>query len=368
MKTARPAALSAAHLPLARRPHLRLHGRPKYSKPIVPTYQAPDAFHDAYKEADPSWHPATPADSELRGDWWTLFGDAGLNDLETRAILQNQSLKSYAARYAEARAQIGINRAAQLPTIGTAPVVQGIRYSAGRPYFNAANLDSSPSGVPDLQLPLTSPTSSTSGAASAAPSTSPGKRPRPPPPTSRTAQLSIQSELAMDYFELRTDDAQAQLLADTVKDYQEALRITTNRFEGGVSNEADVFQARTQLQAAIVQQTDIAVQRAQYEHAIAILIGQPPNSFTLADMPLSAQPPPSRPACPPSCSSAAPTSPPPNAAPPKPTNASASPAPPSSPPSASPAPPALKPTPSPASSPPATSSTPRPHAQLQPLR
>ena len=87
----------------------------------------------------------------------------------------------------------------------------------------------------------------------------------------------------MDYFELRSADAQAKLLADTVKDYQEALRITTNRFEGGITNEeSDVFQAKTQLQQAIVaQQSDVAVQRAQYEHAIAILIGQPPNSFSL---------------------------------------------------------------------------------------
>ncbi len=271
---------------------------PKYSKPIVPTYQAPDAFHDAYKEADPNWHPATPADSELRGDWWTLFGDPALNDLETKAIVQNQSLKSYAARYAEARAQIGINRAAQLPTVGTSPAVQGIRYSAGRPYFNSANLDSSPSGVPDLQLPLTLSYEFDFWGRIRRTVNIAREETQATAADLQTAQLSIQSELAMDYFDLRTDDAQARLLADTVKDYQEALRITTNRFEGGVSNEADVFQARTQLQAAIVQQNDIAVQRAQYEHAIAILIGQPPNSFALADMPLSTQPPPIPPSLP----------------------------------------------------------------------
>ncbi len=271
---------------------------PKYSKPVVPTYQAPDASHDAYKEADPNWHPAAPADSELRGDWWTLFGDAELNDLESKAILQNQSLKSYAARYAEAQAQIGINRAPQLPTIGTAPAVQGIRYSAGRPYFNAANLDSSPSGVPDLQLPLTISYEFDFWGRIRRTINIAREETQATAADLQTAQLSIQSELAMDYFELRTDDAQQQLLADTVKDYQEALRITTNRFEGGVSNEADVFQARTQLQQAIVQQNDIAVQRAQYEHAIAILIGQPPNSFSLGRMPLNTQPPPIPPSLP----------------------------------------------------------------------
>jgi NodT family efflux transporter outer membrane factor (OMF) lipoprotein len=98
--------------------------------------------------------------------------------------------------------------------------------------------------------------------------------------------------VAFDYFELRSADAQEHLLGDTVKDYEEALRITTNRFEGGVSAESDVFQAKTQLQQAKVQQMDTAVQRAQYEHAIAVLIGQPPNSFSLPVAPLEASPPP----------------------------------------------------------------------------
>ncbi len=271
---------------------------PKYVKPTVPTYQAPDAYVDAYKEADPNWHPANPADATLRGDWWTLFNDPILSGLETKAALQNQSLKSYAARFDEARAQIGINNSARLPTIGTAPIVQGVRYSAGRPYFNSANLDASPSGVPDIVLPLTISYEfdfwgrvrrTVNVAREEAQATAADLA---------TAQLSVQSELATDYFELRTDDAQVKLLGDTVKDYQEALRITTNRFEGGISNEADVFQATTQLQAAIVQLSDIAIQRAQYEHAIAILIGQPPNSFSLPATQLAVQPPPIPPSLP----------------------------------------------------------------------
>ena len=268
---------------------------PRYVKPVVPTYQAPDATVDAYKEADPNWHPATPADSSLRGDWWTMFNDPTLSALEARAALQNQSLKAYAARFVEAQAQIGINRSALRPTIGAQALAQGIRYSAGRPYFNSSNLNN---GVADIQLPLTLSyeidfwgrirrninIAREEAQASAA--------------DLQTAQLSIQAELAMDYFELRSADAQTRLLADTVRDYQEALRITTNRFEGGVVAESDVFQARTQLQAAIVQQSDQAVQRARYEHAIAILIGQPPNSFSLPVSPLEAQPPPIPPSLP----------------------------------------------------------------------
>ena len=95
-----------------------------------------------------------------------------------------------------------------------------------------------------------------------------------------TATLSIQAELAYDYFELRAADAQKQLLDDTVKAYADALQLTENRFEGGASPKSDVAQAQTQLDTARAQQTDIEVERAQYEHAIATLIGKPPAAFS----------------------------------------------------------------------------------------
>ena len=257
---------------------------PKYVKPVAPSSLAPDA----YKEADPNWHAATPADASLRGDWWALFGDAELTTLEAKVDIQSQELKGYEARFREARAQIGIDNASRFPTISSQPYVDGVRYSGARPYFTAPSPNN---GVADILLPLTLNyevdlwgrirrqinEAKEEAQASAA--------------DLQTARLSIQAELAMDYFELRSADAQAKLLDDTVKDYQEALRITTNRFEGGVSAESDVFQAKTQLQQAIVAESDIAVQRAQYEHAIAVLIGQPPNSFSLAVAPLAAQPP-----------------------------------------------------------------------------
>jgi NodT family efflux transporter outer membrane factor (OMF) lipoprotein len=106
-----------------------------------------------------------------------------------------------------------------------------------------------------------------------------------------TARLSLQAELALDYFELRSADAQQQLLDDTVKAYTAALQLTTNRFEGGAAPKSDVAQAQTQLDTTRVQATDIAVQRAQFEHAIAILIGQPPAAFSLPPAPLNLQPP-----------------------------------------------------------------------------
>jgi NodT family efflux transporter outer membrane factor (OMF) lipoprotein len=261
---------------------------PKYVKPVVPTYQAPEAFVDAYKESDPNWKPANPADDAVRGDWWAIFNDPVLSDLEAKAAIQNQTLKAYQARFDEARAQIAIDKSAQRPTLSTSSSVTGDRYSAGRPYFNAPNPNN---GVADVVLPLTL-NYEVDLWGRIRHIVAQGKEEAQATAADRdNAQLSVQAELAIDYFELRSADAQGQLLANTVKAYQEALRITTNRFEGGVVNESDVFQARTQLQAAIVQQSDIVVQRAQYEHAIAVLIGQPPNSFSLKQAPLPAGPP-----------------------------------------------------------------------------
>ena len=106
-----------------------------------------------------------------------------------------------------------------------------------------------------------------------------------------TARLSLHAELAVDYFEVRSADAQEQLLNDTVAAYSKALELTKNRFQGGAAPKSDVAQAQTQLDAARVLATDIKVQRAQYEHALAILIGKPPAAFSLPPIPLNVQPP-----------------------------------------------------------------------------
>ena len=129
----------------------------------------------------------------------------------------------------------------------------------------------------------------------------------------QTAGLSLHAELAIDYFELRAADAQQKLLDDTVTAYAEALRVTQNRVDGGAAPESDAAQAQTQLQHHRVQATDIAVQRAQFEHAIAVLIGKPPAAFSLAPAPLAIAPPVIPPACPRNCWSAGPISPPPSA-------------------------------------------------------
>src|SRR5262249_51241421 len=106
-----------------------------------------------------------------------------------------------------------------------------------------------------------------------------------------TIRLSFRAELALDYFELRSADAEQKLLDNTVVAYQKALELTENRFAGGVAAGAEVAQARTQLEATKTQDADVAVRRAQLEHAIAVLIGKPPASFSLPPRPLAAEPP-----------------------------------------------------------------------------
>jgi NodT family efflux transporter outer membrane factor (OMF) lipoprotein len=106
-----------------------------------------------------------------------------------------------------------------------------------------------------------------------------------------SARLSLHAELAVDYFNLRSADAQEELLAETVQAYSDALQLTQDRYDGGAAPESDVTQARTQLQTAQAAETDVAVQRAQYEHAIAVLIGKPPAALTIAAIPLTTQSP-----------------------------------------------------------------------------
>jgi NodT family efflux transporter outer membrane factor (OMF) lipoprotein len=264
---------------------------PKYVKPSVP--MAPgykEAGPDAYKE-NANWHVAQPSDAVQRGEWWAIFGDAELNALEPQIAANNQDLKAADARFREARALIRFNRASLYPTVGVAPSAGGVRESSNQPYFSATNAANNGNGVGTIQLPVDfnyeidfwGRIRRTVSAAREEAQASAADR--------QTAMLSLQAELAVDYFEARSADAQEKLLEDTVKDYEEAYRITNNRFEGGVAPKSDVDQAETQLEAAKVQARDINLQRAQFEHAIAVLLGKPPASFSLADVPLDARPP-----------------------------------------------------------------------------
>ena len=258
---------------------------PKYVKPSVP-------LTPAFKEPPPEqfreskdWKPAEPG-QPLPAKWWEAFGDPQLNALEEQVAAGNQDLKVAEAHFREARAMIRFNRAAQFPAISVGAAASSIRDSDHQPYLPTNLTSTGNFTLPfDLsyEIDLWGRIRRTVRAAREETQASAADL--------ATATLSVQAELAFDYFELRSADSQEQLLNDTVAAYANALQLTENRFEGGASPKSDVAQAETQLETTRAQDTDIGVQRAQFEHAIAILLGKPPAEFNLPPLPLNLEPP-----------------------------------------------------------------------------
>ncbi|HYU53715.1 MAG TPA: efflux transporter outer membrane subunit, partial [Gemmatimonadaceae bacterium] len=261
---------------------------PKYVKPSVPTTPAYKEGVPASDQGSEQWKPANPGDQKNRGKWWEVFGDPELDKLEEQVAMSNQDLKVFEARFREARAAIRFNRAAQFPTISTSPSASFVKNSDFSPSFPAKVREGEAGSfvVPfDLsyEIDLWGRVRRSVAAAREEAQASASDY--------ETAKLSLEAELAMDYFELRSADAQRKLLEDTVKAYTDNVRLTETRFKGGVAPRADVAQAQTQLDTTRVQDTDVTVQRVQFEHAIAILIGKPPAEFSLPEAPLNCQPP-----------------------------------------------------------------------------
>jgi NodT family efflux transporter outer membrane factor (OMF) lipoprotein len=253
---------------------------PDYVKPSAP-------MTDAYKENE-GWRIAQPSDHLPRGAWWEVFNEPELNRLEEQVASANQDLKVAEARLREARAAVRFNRAALFPTISTSAGVSSIRESANRPFLpSGINTGSSGDFLLSLdmsyEVDLWGRVRRTVKAAQ--------REAQATAADLETARLSLQAELAMDYFELRAADAQQRLLDQTVQAFAEALKLTLNRFQGGAAPKSDVAQAQTQLDTTRVLATDVAEQRAQFEHAIAVLIGTPPATFSLPPDPLATRPP-----------------------------------------------------------------------------
>jgi NodT family efflux transporter outer membrane factor (OMF) lipoprotein len=245
----------------------------------------------AFKEALPTnfkaedgWKPAQPSDAQLKGDWWTLFDDPQLNTLESQIDPANQTLKEAEANFRAARAAVRFNRASEAPTIGVAPGIGAVRDSNHQPYLNVSGANNGDGSfvLPfdlDYEIDLWGRVRRTVAQAREQAQASAADL--------ETSRLSLHAELAVDYFDLRSADAQSKLLDDTVKAFQSALQLTEDRYNGGASPLSDVTQARTQLQAAQVQATDVDIQRAAYEHAIAVLVGKPPAAFALPPDPIT---------------------------------------------------------------------------------
>ncbi|WP_168795644.1 efflux transporter outer membrane subunit [Paraburkholderia aromaticivorans] len=258
---------------------------------VGPDYKRPAAEIPAsYKEAAPGWKVAQPADQQDRGDWWSIYEDPQLNPLEERLNTANQTVAQFAAAYRQARALVGEARAAYFPTIGASAGAtrSGNGTSSGgnsttatsrSGVSNSFNVQLDASWEPDLWGSVTrSVNSQKAGQQGAAADLA-------------NARLSAQATLAQTYFALRALDSTQKLLDDTVAAYQRSLQLTQNQYAAGVAARSDVIQAQTQLQSAQAAAIDNGVQRAQDEHAIAVLVGEPASTFSIPPMPLTATPP-----------------------------------------------------------------------------
>ncbi len=242
---------------------------PDYQRPAIET---PVAFKES---AD--WKVAEPRDELARGKWWKIFGDSDLDALIEQVNISNQSLKAAEARYRQATALTQSARAGYFPTVSANASSTRSRSASSRSAGNnevATNhsLNVSAGWEIDVwgRIRRTVEANDASAQASAA--------------DLESARLSLQSELATNYFQLRVNDAQKQLFADTIVAFEKSLELTKNRYAVGVAGKVDVVQAETQLLSAQAQSIDLGVQRAQLEHAIAVLIGKAPTGVSVANI------------------------------------------------------------------------------------
>jgi NodT family efflux transporter outer membrane factor (OMF) lipoprotein len=250
-------------------------------KYVTPVAEVAPAFKE---NAD--WKAAQPSDAELRGNWWELFGDADLSALEDRVDVSNQNLKAAEAQFAQARAILRGTRSNLYPTVTASPSIVRERQSPNRAIGSAIRgsygdflLPADVSYEADVwgRIRNTVEASRVTAQATAA--------------DLETARLSVHAELAVDYFSLRGIDREKELLDSAVAAFERALELTQNRFRGGIVSEADVALAETQLETTRAQAVDLGVERAAFEHAIAVLVGQPPSTFALVPATLREAPP-----------------------------------------------------------------------------
>jgi NodT family efflux transporter outer membrane factor (OMF) lipoprotein len=252
---------------------------------IGPDYHRPAApATDAYKELD-GWKPATPREAASGTPWWSIYDDPVLDALERQVEISNQTLKADEAAFREASAVVEEARAGYFPTVGVAASAQRSgtakgssggasgRGGGGGVVQNQFSAGPTASWVPDIwgRIRRTVESDVANAQASAA--------------DLAAARLADQATLASDYFQLRIADDQKRVLEATIAGYQQSLAIARNQFEAGFAAETDVVTAETTLENAQAQEIALGVQRAAFEHAIAVLIGKPPAELTVAPKP-----------------------------------------------------------------------------------
>jgi NodT family efflux transporter outer membrane factor (OMF) lipoprotein len=246
---------------------------------VGPDYKRPEiAMPAAFKE-DAGWKAATPQDGTKRGPWWEVFNDPILNGLESQLDGANLSIAQALANYQEARQIARADRTGYLPTVSVTGAAQKENGPAAETLQGRAVTSSSytaelgASWAPDFwgKLQRTVESDVATAQASAA--------------DLANARLSSEASLAQDYVELRIADDQIRLLENAVEAYKRTVTITKNKYAVGVSARSDVITAQTQLDSTRAQLIGAGVQRAQLEHAIAVLLGRAPADFAIARKP-----------------------------------------------------------------------------------
>jgi NodT family efflux transporter outer membrane factor (OMF) lipoprotein len=253
---------------------------------IGPSYFRPKAPVPAEYKEMAGWKTAEPRDHELRGNWWEVYNDPVINSLESQVSVSNQTLAQAEAQYRQARALVAQARAAYFPVVDlsastnrSGASTSGSSSGASRGAVSVHSISLDATWEPDLwgRVRKTVEANVAIAQASAA--------------DVESSRLLLQAELAQNYFSLRALDAQQQILENTVGAYQKSLTLTQNRYDAGVVARLDVVQADAQLKSTQAQLLDVGVARAQFEHAIAVLIGKPPAEFSLPRTPLAGEPP-----------------------------------------------------------------------------
>jgi NodT family efflux transporter outer membrane factor (OMF) lipoprotein len=263
---------------------------------FAPHYTPPPiVVPPAYKE-NANWKQAQPNDAMLKGQWWRMFNDPLLNSLEEKVAISNQNVASALQNFFAARALVKEARAAEYPAVsvdpaytrthppssGTPTQVAGspALLSNTRSTYNSYSLPADASWEPDIWGLVRNTVRSDAYAAQASAA------------TLENLKLTEQADLAIDYFELRGQDEMIQLFNDTLKAYRGSLDLTTTLYQTGIYTALNVAQADALLQTTLAQATALEIQRAQYEHAIAVLIGQMPSTFSINPSRLTNEPPP----------------------------------------------------------------------------
>lgn len=256
---------------------------------VGPDYHRPAVEAPAFKETG-DWKPAEPADQLPRGKWWQVYGDSALDGLEDRIEISSTTLQVAEAQFREAQAAATIAASALFPSVNVNGSADRAR-TAARPPFPGEVGNTFAAGLAaswELDLWGSVRRSAQAGRAAAEASAA----------DLESARLSARALLAQTYFSLRVAESQEDLYARLVEDYTRFLKITQNRYAQGVDTRADVAAAETQLKSAQAQAIDYQLQRAQLEDAIAVLLGQPPASFSLPRTGITSRPPPPPPLVP----------------------------------------------------------------------